>query len=597
MGLHKTEKPMFPKEFIWPTKMIHIATDTLRPLTALSQYAAQATSDPSVECRKRPLIAVFEILKPALKRAIHVRRDIGQTLAVATPGMGTNGVFEFPQTFLAGPPCATFEVIAEKVKSLTRKCCIYHAGLLGMQYKTSFRDQLLHLVQGLACLCFVTAHNDKIIGISDHLKICRLHRLINGMEVKVGQQGADDGSLRGSLLGSPSGQSFKDVLTKKLFDQGKQSSVGNMPANFSHQSLVGYAVKVCLQIRIHHAGIPGLQAPVYLSQGVLASSVWPETVALWSESRLEYRLYNQPHRRLDYPIPHGRYPQRPLLFTAKLVYIDPLDRSRSVFPGAKRFFQSGNVLIKITTKSLHAFMIRPGTASVPSDCLPGSVKGRRPVHFIDQAEPHISFHPLSEGLQHAIGPYGMFHPVVRPSFSRLFSPDGSGHCHGGSFILYRHRTSTFLRPFAPRPLRRFFTNMDALTPDRRALRTLIRGNELPACPDQVSLVHMARPSIHSVTKHLARPVIAFMLPTQRDRLPDSNSPGLDFTLNPQARRGARPNRVRHPTDYMFASGCSPPRLATTQLPSATGSGHLPREDFHLSDRACSQAHGFPPARE
>ncbi len=41
---------------------------------------------------------------------------------------------------------------------------------------------------------------------------------------------------------------------------------------------------------------------------------------------------------------------------------------------------------------------------------------------------------------------------------------------------------------------------------------------------------------------------------------------------------------------MFASGCSPPRLAATQLPSATGSGHLPGEDFHLSDRACSQAH-------
>ena len=69
-------------------------------------------------------------------------------------------------------------------------------------------------------------------------------------------------------------------------------------------------------------------------------------------------------------------------------------------------------------------------------------------------------------------------------------------------------------------------------------------------------------------------------------------PGLDFTLNPQARRYARPNRVPHRTDCMFASGCSPPRLTATQLPSATGSGHLPEGDFHPSDRACSQAHGF-----
>src|SRR5512139_193162 len=72
----------------------------------------------------------------------------------------------------------------------------------------------------------------------------------------------------------------------------------------------------------------------------------------------------------------------------------------------------------------------------------------------------------------------------------------------------------------------------------------------------------------------------------------NSCPGLDFALNPQARRYARPNRVRHPTDCMFASGCSPPRLAATQLPLATRSGHLLEEDFHLSDHACLQAHGF-----
>jgi len=69
-------------------------------------------------------------------------------------------------------------------------------------------------------------------------------------------------------------------------------------------------------------------------------------------------------------------------------------------------------------------------------------------------------------------------------------------------------------------------------------------------------------------------------------------PGLDFALNPQARRCARPNRVRYPTDCIFASGCSPPHLAVTQLPSASGSGHLPVQDLHLHDCTCLQAHGF-----
>ena len=589
MGIHKTEKPMFSKEFIWPAKMIHIATDALGTLAAFPQDAAQATPDPSVECRKRPLMAVFEVLKPSLKRAIHVHRNSGQTCAVTAPGLGTNGVFELPQTLLAGPACASLEMVSEKVKSLTRKGGIYHAGLLRMQDQTPFRNQLLHLVQGFICLRFVTTHDDEVIGISDHLKASRLHRFIDGMEVEVGQQGTDYGALGRPCFGRPPGQPLHDVLIEKSFDQLKQAAVGNMPANLLYQFLMGNAVEVGLQIGIHHMGIAGLQEPIHFPQGILASSVWPETVTVRFELRLEYRLYNQPYRRLDYPIPHSGYPQGPLLFTAKLVYIDPLDRSRSVCPCAKLLLQPGNVLLRSLLKPLHAFMIRPGTALVPSDRLPGGAKGRWPVHLIDQAEPNISFHPLNEGLQHAIRPYGAFHPVKRPSFSRLFSR--LGHCHGDRFTLYRQHTSTFLRPFAPRPLRRFPANMDALTPDRRALRTLIRGNELPSCPGQVSLVHMARPSIHPVTKHLTRPAIASMLPNQRDRLPEIIIPGLDFALSPQARRYARPNRVRHPTGCMFASGCSPPRLTATQLPSATGGEHPPKEDFHLSNRACSQAHG------
>jgi hypothetical protein len=41
-------------------------------------------------------------------------------------------------------------------------------------------------------------------------------------------------------------------------------------------------------------------------------------------------------------------------------------------------------------------------------------------------------------------------------------------------------------------------------------------------------------------------------------------------LDEQARRNTPPNRVRFATDRKFASGCFPPRLSATQLPSATG---------------------------
>ena len=43
----------------------------------------------------------------------------------------------------------------------------------------------------------------------------------------------------------------------------------------------------------------------------------------------------------------------------------------------------------------------------------------------------------------------------------------------------------------------------------------------------------------------------------------------DFALHEQAHRSSPPNRVRSPTDQQFASGCSPPRLTATRLPSAT----------------------------
>jgi len=48
-----------------------------------------------------------------------------------------------------------------------------------------------------------------------------------------------------------------------------------------------------------------------------------------------------------------------------------------------------------------------------------------------------------------------------------------------------------------------------------------------------------------------------------------------FALTEQARRHSPPNRVRRPADRQFASVCSPPHLAATQLPSATGSWLAP----------------------
>ena len=50
-------------------------------------------------------------------------------------------------------------------------------------------------------------------------------------------------------------------------------------------------------------------------------------------------------------------------------------------------------------------------------------------------------------------------------------------------------------------------------------------------------------------------------------------------------------------DWSFASGCSPPRLSTTQLPSATDRPVFPSDrDFHPTVGAYSQAHFLHPFR-
>ena len=88
------------------------------------------------------------------------------------------------------------------------------------------------------------------------------------------------------------------------------------------------------------------------------------------------------------------------------------------------------------------------------------------------------------------------------------------------------------------------------------------------------------------SRHLRRqvsPLISLHLPDVPPPITSCN-PGIalhaisqrtgrvsDFAVSTQARHHTPPNRVRFTADRQFASGCSPPRLAATQLPLTTGS--------------------------
>ena len=91
-----------------------------------------------------------------------------------------------------------------------------------------------------------------------------------------------------------------------------------------------------------------------------------------------------------------------------------------------------------------------------------------------------------------------------------------------------------------------------------------------------------RPSDHSVSNHLRALRLAKARYLSADRTKTASprdASQRELGASPFASRLAtprRPNRVRYPTDWPFTSCCSPPRLATTQLQSATSYVDLER---------------------
>ena len=151
------------------------------------------------------------------------------------------------------------------------------------------------------------------------------------------------------------------------------------------------------------------------------------------------------------------------------------------------------------------------------------------------------------------------------------------------------RTSTFLHPFARRPLRRFYATMDALTPGRSALR-LGAHEHRPNTP-QVSRIHLPDlPTIPPPTTWCAQPSLSHATP-QRGWLP---SPGGEAVwVSPFASKlTATPGRIEF---VILRTGRSPPvalHLASLRRSYSrlqTGE-RLSEEDLHLPNRVNFPSH-------
>ena len=166
------------------------------------------------------------------------------------------------------------------------------------------------------------------------------------------------------------------------------------------------------------------------------------------------------------------------------------------------------------------------------------------------------------------------------------------HSPRSGFCLADLHSSTFLSPFARRPLRRFNAPTDSLTPVWLALRCKHLNTSLSAT--QVSLIHARDLPDHSVVTH---PVL---LSHRFDTLPLSVT---DFRPLPErsgfrpSLAGSSPTRGRI-TFVILRTDRSPP-VALHPASRRRSDGRLqagerlPEEDFHLSDCARFQAHERP----
>jgi len=161
----------------------------------------------------------------------------------------------------------------------------------------------------------------------------------------------------------------------------------------------------------------------------------------------------------------------------------------------------------------------------------------------------------------------------------LFSP--LGHCRRLLLALLRPDSfpSTFLPPV---PIRCFASSASRGSPPLR----YHEGSDSCTAHRPCRSPHLLRYTFLSFRLQPRGLPDHRLPPRQRDQRVS------DFAMYEQARRSSPPNRVCQPTDRLFASGCSPPRLTATQFPSASEFVAYSDTDFHRADAAPSWAHSY-----
>src|SRR5260370_3756303 len=163
-------------------------------------------------------------------------------------------------------------------------------------------------------------------------------------------------------------------------------------------------------------------------------------------------------RSLRVGTPKGRFSLLPALGIQTR-----LDGLRLVLIGSQFLFQLRYCLVFVYFNLSRALLIDFSASAFGYYLLQRAIKVIWTPDFINQPKPLSSFNPRFQGCQHAFRPDDRFHPCPSGTvLSILWSP--LGHCRRCLFRSSVFHASTFLPPFAPRALPRFFALTKALSP-------------------------------------------------------------------------------------------------------------------------------------
>ncbi len=173
---------MLGKEGIRPALLVTSTAMSPLPTTA-AQNASQPHPHQAVNSVERIAMAVFEVLKPASRRAIHVGDDYLQTLPVGAFRLGSNRVFELLQTLSPRPSLPSLEVVSQKVEAPGWVASTIRV-FSGCSVRPACRPLLHHLQRSLGC-CFAPAQHHEVIRVPDHLDTLVGHQLVQRIEIDV----------------------------------------------------------------------------------------------------------------------------------------------------------------------------------------------------------------------------------------------------------------------------------------------------------------------------------------------------------------------------------------------------------------------------